>query len=174
MLLFAADHPILPVDARISRVGLRLRLRRAGRRLPAEARSVQQAVTQELPSDVEVFGHLSFLYLSHHGAATCPRIGPALRGVSTVERVPKGKSRVGRAGRSLCVQRSHLLAQVTCSPNLRLLLAIVVVFAPQPIEAEMACRSRSAAEKSFNWIGRRSADRGLRESPIDQQRRAAR
>src|SRR5207249_5998307 len=47
MLLFAADHPILPVDARVSRVGRRLGYGDASDDFRKQARSVQEALTCE-------------------------------------------------------------------------------------------------------------------------------
>ena len=70
MLLFAADHAILPVDARVSRVGRRLGYGDASDDFRKQARSVQEALTRELPPSVDAFRR-AFSYLSHHGAATC-------------------------------------------------------------------------------------------------------
>src|SRR5437667_1063337 len=55
MLLFAADHPILPVDARVSRVGRRLAYGEPSAEFRKQARSVQDALTRELPPSVEAF-----------------------------------------------------------------------------------------------------------------------
>ena len=67
MLLFAADHAILPVDARVSRVGRRLGLRRAGRAISASRRArSRRRSARELPASVDVYRR-AFLYLSHHG-----------------------------------------------------------------------------------------------------------
>src|SRR5476649_1142496 len=70
MLLFAADHAILPVDARVSRVGRRLGYGTPSEQFRKSARSVQQAITAELAPTADAFRR-AFLYLSHHGAATC-------------------------------------------------------------------------------------------------------
>jgi endonuclease-3 len=75
MLLFAADHPILPVDARVSRVGRRLGYGEASDDFRKRARSVQEALSRELPREVEAFRR-AFLYLSHHGGATCTESEP--------------------------------------------------------------------------------------------------
>src|SRR5258707_7790649 len=69
MLLFAADHPVLPVDARVNRVGHRLGYRDAGADFKRQARSVQDALTREVPATVAAVRR-AFLYLSHHGGAT--------------------------------------------------------------------------------------------------------
>src|SRR5258707_7231798 len=70
MLLFAADQPILPVDARVSRVGRRLGYGESAGDFKKQARSVQDAIVGELTASAEVYGR-AFLYLSHHGGATC-------------------------------------------------------------------------------------------------------
>ena len=87
MLLFAADHPVLPVDARVSRVARRLgygeqhadftkTARRSGRRSPASCRTTPTTFRR------------AFLYLSTsrrrhlHGARS------ALRGLSAARGLP--------------------------------------------------------------------------------------
>ena len=75
MLLFAANHPILPVDGRVSRVALRLGYGQAADDSRKQARSVQTALVAELPSTVDAFRR-AFLYLSQHGAATCTETQP--------------------------------------------------------------------------------------------------
>src|SRR5476649_1561599 len=70
MLLFAADHAVLPVDARVNRVGRRLGYGTPSEQFRKSARSVQQAITAELAPTADAFRR-AFLYLSHHGAATC-------------------------------------------------------------------------------------------------------
>jgi endonuclease III len=92
MLLFAADHQILPVDSRVSRVGLRLGYGEAGADYRRTARSVQQALTQELSSDTETFRR-AFLYLSHHGAATCTERDPHCTICPLLKECPEGKKR---------------------------------------------------------------------------------
>jgi endonuclease-3 len=75
MLLFAADHPILPVDARVSRVGRRLGYGAAAGDFKKQSRSVQEAMVRELPASADAYRR-AFLYLSHHGAATCTESDP--------------------------------------------------------------------------------------------------
>src|SRR5438270_3271345 len=53
MLLFAANHPVLPVDARVSRVLRRLGYGEAHADFKRTARSVQAAIAPELPASVE-------------------------------------------------------------------------------------------------------------------------
>src|SRR4030095_1157224 len=75
MLLFAADQMILPVDARVSRVARRLGYGEASAEFRKQARSVQTALESELPPTIEAF-RTAFLYLSHHGGATCTESDP--------------------------------------------------------------------------------------------------
>ena len=88
MLLFAADQAILPVDARVSRVGAAARVRRGGRRLQeAGALGPGRAARASCRASADAYRR-AFLYLSHHGGATCTESRPALRGVSAAEGVP--------------------------------------------------------------------------------------
>jgi len=75
MLLFAADHAILPVDARVSRVGRRLGYGEGIGDFKRQARSVQDALARELPASADAYRR-AFLYLSHHGGATCTEGDP--------------------------------------------------------------------------------------------------
>ena len=78
MLLFAADHPVLPVDLPTSRVARRLGYGARNQdetHVPKAARSVREAVARELPRDAETFRR-AFLYLSNHGSATCTERDP--------------------------------------------------------------------------------------------------
>ena len=75
MLLFAADHPVLPVDARVARTAARLGYGRRYPEYPRAARSVREALTPELGGSPDVFRR-AFLYLSHHGGATCTERDP--------------------------------------------------------------------------------------------------
>ena len=68
MLLFAADHAVLPADARVTRVGRRLGYGEAHEDFRKQSRSVQDALTRELP--LRSTFRRAFLYLSHHGGAT--------------------------------------------------------------------------------------------------------
>ena len=93
LLLFAADHPILPVDARLNRVGRRLGYGQAAADFKKQARSVQAAMSAELPDSVEVYRR-AFLYLSHHGAATCTEADPHCGVCPLLKDCPEGKKRV--------------------------------------------------------------------------------
>jgi len=79
MLLFAADHPVLPVDARVSRTAQRLGYGSGDHSSwPALARSIREAVTRDLPTETDVYRR-AYLYLSHHGGATCTEADPHCR-----------------------------------------------------------------------------------------------
>jgi endonuclease III len=97
MLLFAADHRILPVDARVNRVGRRLGYGDADPEFRKQARSVQDALTRELPASVDAFRR-AFVYLSHHGAATCTEADPHCPVCPLLEDCPEGKKRIGARG----------------------------------------------------------------------------
>jgi endonuclease III len=72
MLIFAADRPVMPVDTAIVRVTRRLEL---GVGPSTSARAIRLALTAELSDDIEAFRR-TFLYLSHHAAATCTDASP--------------------------------------------------------------------------------------------------
>ena len=93
MLLFAADQAILPVDARVSRVARRLGYGDAAADFKKQARSVQNALTAELPASVEAYGR-AFLYLSHHGGATCTESDPHCSVCPLLKDCPEGQRRV--------------------------------------------------------------------------------
>jgi endonuclease-3 len=96
MLLFAADHPILPVDARISRVGRRLGYGEPAADFRRQARSVQSALEAELPREVDAYRR-AFLYLSHHGGATCVETNPHCAVCPLSSDCPEGQKRTGRS-----------------------------------------------------------------------------
>jgi endonuclease III len=75
MLLFAADRPVLPVDARVSRTARRLGYGETVDDFRRQARSVQQALARELTASADAFRH-AYVYLSHHAAATCTETEP--------------------------------------------------------------------------------------------------
>lgn len=93
MLLFAADHPVLPVDGRVNRVGRRLGYGEPGDDFRKTARSVQHALTRQLPPSPEAFRR-AFLYLSHHGGATCTEADPHCAVCPLLKDCPEGKKRL--------------------------------------------------------------------------------
>jgi len=98
MLLFAADHPIMPVDARVSRVGIRLGYGEPHDEFRKQSRSVQEALARELPQSVDAFRR-AFVYLSHHGGATCTEADPHCAVCPLLTECPEGKQRVSSRGR---------------------------------------------------------------------------
>jgi endonuclease III len=73
MLLFAGNHAVMPVDARVQRVVLRL-----GYAAPPHPRHVRRTVASELASDLDAFRR-AFVYLSHHASLTCTERDPHCR-----------------------------------------------------------------------------------------------
>src|SRR5207244_6039136 len=66
MLLFAADHPVLPVDARVSRAARRLGYGEATGDFTKTARAVRDAIARDIPAEAETYRR-AYVYLSHHG-----------------------------------------------------------------------------------------------------------
>ena len=99
MLLFAADHAVLPVDATVRRVAARLGYGSLDRKQLASARAIRQAITADLTPDPDVFRR-TFLYLSHHGAATCTDTNPHCAICPLLIECPYGQAEVAvRDGR---------------------------------------------------------------------------
>ena len=96
MLLFAADHAVLPADARVTRVGKRLGYGDSHAEFRKQSRSVQDALTRELPPSVEAFRR-AFLYLSHHGGATCTERDPHCPICPLLKDCPDGQRRIAIA-----------------------------------------------------------------------------
>jgi endonuclease-3 len=94
MLLFAAGHAVLPMDARVHRVGRRLGYGGATD-FGKSRRSVQHALTAGLSKDVGSFRR-AFLYLSHHGATTCGERDPHCGICPLLEHCPEGGRRQPR------------------------------------------------------------------------------
>ena len=86
--------PVLPVDARVSRVGLRLGYGEPGDDFRKTSRAVQSGLTRELPHAVEACRR-AFQYLSHHGATTCTETDPHCHVCPLVTDCPEGRKRVG-------------------------------------------------------------------------------
>lgn len=99
MLLFAADHPVLPADARVTRVGRRLGYGEAHEEFRKQSRSVQDALARELPPVVDAFRR-AFLYLSHHGGATCTESDPHCIVCPLLHDCPEGRRRMERRERA--------------------------------------------------------------------------
>lgn len=97
MLLFAADQVILPVDSRINRVGQRLGYGDGAGDFKKQSRSVQAALTRELTASADVYRH-AFLYLSHHGGATCTEADPHCAICPLLKECPEGQRNSGARG----------------------------------------------------------------------------
>jgi endonuclease III len=98
MLLFAADHPVMPVDARVSRVARRLGYGTDGKDFARTARSVREGLARELSPDVETYRR-AFVYLHHHGAATCTETDPHCHVCPILAACPYGRTRISSATR---------------------------------------------------------------------------
>ena len=95
MLLFAAGHRVLPVDARVSRVACRLGYGDKQADFVKTARAIRAAVSVELPDTVEVYRR-AFVYLEHHGAATCTEADPHCGVCPLLSDCPEGQRRTGK------------------------------------------------------------------------------
>jgi endonuclease-3 len=93
MLLFTGNHCVVPIDPRVGRVAARLsgdtRLAGAQRR----DRLVQQAIRRELNGDLEGVRR-TFLYLAHHGSATCTERDPHCSVCPLVAQCPHGQREI--------------------------------------------------------------------------------
>jgi len=96
MLLFAADHVVLPIDARVSRVARRLGYGEAQGDFAKTARSVREAIAAELPSEADAYRR-AFVYLHHHGGATCTEADPHCGVCAVLADCAYGKGRTIRS-----------------------------------------------------------------------------
>jgi endonuclease III len=96
MLLFAAAHPVLPVDARVSRVARRLGYGDQYSDFKKTARSVQAAIAAELRPDVDIYRR-TYVYVSHHGAVTCTEAEPHCAVCPLAGDCPEGARRLAAA-----------------------------------------------------------------------------
>ena len=95
MLLFAAGHPVLPVDASVSRVTRRLGYGEAHAQFAKTARSIRAAAACELAPTAAVYRR-AYLYLAHHGWATCTEAEPHCRVCPLLNDCAEGQQRLGR------------------------------------------------------------------------------
>jgi endonuclease III len=96
MLLFAGDHAVLPVDARVTRVATRLGYGERSTNFTKTARSIRVAVAAELPHSVDAYRQ-AYTYLAHHGAATCSETNPRCDECRLLHDCPFGTSRDRRS-----------------------------------------------------------------------------
>lgn len=97
MLLFAAGHRVFPVDPRVSRVARRLGYSGAGASASRSARSIRHAVTREIPASADAYRR-AFLYLAHHGGATCTERDPHCGVCPLLKDCPEGHTGPNPAG----------------------------------------------------------------------------
>jgi endonuclease-3 len=97
MLLFAGDHRVLPVDARVSRVAIRLGYGGKQASFSKTARAVRDAIAAELPETLDAYRG-TYLYLDRHGAATCTEADPHCHVCPLQKDCPEGRARA-RHGR---------------------------------------------------------------------------
>lgn len=91
MLLFAADHLVLPADTGVGRVGRRLGYGAGARDARTQARSVRSDFIRELPRNVDAY-RTAYLYFSHHSAATCTEREPHCAVCPLLGDCPYGRS----------------------------------------------------------------------------------
>jgi endonuclease-3 len=96
MLLFAADQPVLPVDARVSRTARRLGYGDQHADFKRSARSIRQALATELPATSAAYRE-AYLYLAHHGASTCTESDPHCGVCPLLSDCQEGMRRTGRS-----------------------------------------------------------------------------
>jgi endonuclease III len=89
MLLFAADHPVLPVDARVSRTARRLGYGEQHADFKRIARSIRRALASELPATAAAYRQ-AYLDLAHHGASTCTETDPHCGVCPLLSECPEG------------------------------------------------------------------------------------
>ena len=92
MLLFAAAHPVLPVDARVNRTGRRLGYGNGSEEFRQSAKSVQSDIAAELESAPHAFKR-AYVYLAHHGASTCTEADPHCTVCPLLADCPEGRRR---------------------------------------------------------------------------------
>jgi endonuclease III len=93
MLLFAADQAVMPVDARVSRVARRLGFGEQHKDFSKTARSIRDALSAQLEPEPAIYRR-AFVYLNHHGAATCTETDPHCSVCPLLRDCPEGTARV--------------------------------------------------------------------------------
>ena len=96
MLLFAAGHPVLPVDASLSRVARRLGYGEPHAQFAKTARSIRTAAACELTPNATSYRR-AYVYLAHHGLATCTEADPHCRVCPLLNECTEGQMRIDRA-----------------------------------------------------------------------------
>jgi endonuclease III len=75
VLLFASPHPVIPVDAAMTRLAVRLGLVAESENATRLTRAVRRAIGRDLPRDAALRQQAA-LYLTHHAQSTCVEISP--------------------------------------------------------------------------------------------------
>ena len=96
MLLFAAGHAVLPVDARVSRVARRLGFGTEQVDFKRTARGIRQAIAAELPATPAAYRQ-AYVLLAHHGATTCAETDPHCAICPLLAECPEGGKRTRHA-----------------------------------------------------------------------------
>jgi endonuclease III len=94
MLLFVGGHRALPVDAKVSRVAIRLGYGEKASTFARTARSIRQAVSAGLPDSLDAYRR-AYMYIDHHGGATCTEADPHCHICPLLKDCPEGKKRAG-------------------------------------------------------------------------------
>jgi endonuclease III len=97
MLLFAGDHAIVPVDAGVRRVALRLGYGQPGKVL--SARGVRRVLGTLLRGDLDACRR-AFVYLSHHASLTCTERDPHCRVCPLAPECPEALGALQRSRQS--------------------------------------------------------------------------
>jgi hypothetical protein len=95
MLLFAAAHPVIPTDAHLTRVGLRLGYGTATPDVRRRSRSVRRALSACIQPTLDA-RRRAVLYLAHHGHATCVEFDPRCHVCPLRPDCPFGRDRTDR------------------------------------------------------------------------------
>jgi endonuclease III len=99
MLLFGGNHLVFPVDPGLQRVATRLGLGTGSSSDPRHlARSIRRAIVAELPRSLQTYRH-TFVYMSHHSAATCTDADPHCTVCPLLAGCPEGERRLSSAKR---------------------------------------------------------------------------
>jgi endonuclease-3 len=93
LLLFATTHPVIPADAHLTRVALRLGYGASASDVRKQVRSVRRALNSAAPADLEP-RRQTVLYLSHHGHTTCLEYDPHCHVCPLLEGCPYGRARI--------------------------------------------------------------------------------
>lgn len=92
MLLFAADHPVIPADAHLTRVAVRLGYCDATPSVRLQIRRMRRALSARVAPDLEA-RRRTVVYLSHHGHATCQEHDPHCQVCPLLPDCPVGRER---------------------------------------------------------------------------------